>query len=345
MTKFLLKSSRFILTAAGVYVITCALLSNVTLLQEMPDADLLPHLEQLVSQKKYADAVQLGKDLKRCRQQSNNARLENLLAQAEAGESQIVVRTLKFLRGFLTGSHHSADDASGAIISDLVIYGDLRDLVIQGGSYITGNSTDPIITGSSSAGLVTEALPFASWFPAAVKFLRKSDAFSPEFADHLQKSLKFFKAQAFLTSEDRVLISDLYTLIGNIGIRRSLVVMRHIHSPAQLKRAVLLSEHSPEELHLAVRATEGRVLYTTYRANVRQLFEAGRKGRNGLETLQWKKLQSATEFFSSGAAAKFIRNASQNSPVCQAFFYLAGILLCFSPTAVKLLKKRAKICS
>ena len=108
MTKFLLKSSRFILTAAGVYVITCALLSNVTLLQEMPDADLLPHLEQLVSQKKYADAVQLGKDLKRCRQQSNNARLENLLAQAEAGESQIVVRTLKFLRGFLTAASNQA---------------------------------------------------------------------------------------------------------------------------------------------------------------------------------------------------------------------------------------------
>ncbi len=340
MRKFLSKFSIFFLTAAGIYIIICALLANVTLLHEMPDTDLVPELEQLVSRKKYADAVQLGKDLKRSRWQCEKAKLDSLLLCAEDRESKTAEKLLKFIRGFLTGHPESAADASGAIIADLVIYGDLRDLIIQSGNYITGNATDPIITGSSSAGLMTEALPFASWFPAALKLLRKSDAFSPEFADHLQRSLKFFKGQGTFSKEDRALMSDLYTLIGNIGIRRSLAVVRHIHSPAQLKRAVLLSEHSPEELHLTVRATGGRVLCSTSQASPWLLFKAGRKGRAGLETLQWKKLQAVTRIFSAGAPGYLIRSHSRSSALCQMIFALTGVLMCFSGPLAKRLKTR-----
>ena len=340
MKKFLSGSLVVFTAAAGVYIVVCALLANVTLLQEMPDADLIPELEQLVAQERYADAVQLGNDLKRSRWHCNDAKLDHLLKSAEDNQPQITEKVLKFIRGFLTGSPDSAADASGAIVADLVIYGDLRDLVIQGGNYITGNATDPIITGSSSAGLATEALPFAGWFPAALKLLRKSDAFSSEFADHLQRSLKFFKGQGRFTKEDRIFISDLYSLIGNIGIRRSFAVMRHIHSPAQLMRALLLSEHSPEELHLTVRATGGRVLYSTYRAAPWQLFKSGRKGPAGLGTLQQKKLMAATRLFSSGPAGDFIRSHARNSALTQTLFCIAGVLICFSGAAMKRLKKK-----
>ena len=340
MTKFLLKIAAFAAFAAGIYIIPVTFFSNFTLLDELPDSDLVPQLRRLVEQERYADAVQLGRDMKKCKWQYDEKLLDSLLRKAEEQEDHIAIKALKFARGFLTGSPDSAADVSGAIIADLVLYGDLRDLVIQGGYYLTGNASDPIITGSSSAGLIADAIPVASWFPAALKFLRKTDSFSPEFASHLQRSLKFFKGQGELAKKDRELILDLYKLISDTGIRRSLVIMPHIHTPEQLRRAVILAEHSPEQLHLTVRATGGRIFYSTYLASPWRLMRAGQKGVAGLETLQWRGVLLTAELVSAGPVGSFIRQQSRSSIAKQTLFYLAGVMLCLSGAVVKRLKKR-----
>lgn len=340
MTKFFLKTAAFAAFTAGIYIISVTLLSNFTLLDELPDNDLVSELRQLIGQEKFADAVQLGRDMKKCKWQHDGKQVDLLLRKAEEAEDNIALRTVKFVRGFLTGSPGSAADVSGAIISDLVLYGDLRDLVVEGGKYLTGNASDPIITGSASVGLLTEAVPVAGWFPAALKFLRKSHAFTPEFASHLNRSLKFFKGQGELAKKDRELIIDLYKLISDIGIRRSLVIMPHIHTPEQLKRAVILAEHSPEQLHLTVRATGGKIFCSTYTASPWRLMRAGQKGVAGLETLQRHGVLLTAQTVSAGNTGAFIRKQSRSSNTKQIIFYLTGVMLCLSGAVAKRLKKR-----
>ena len=341
MKKFSLKLLAIISSLSGIYLIAAALLSNITFLEDLPNANLVPELEYLTCQGRYADAVQLGRDMKKCKWQSDETQLDALLKKAEDEEDNILLRSAKFIRGFVTGSPKSADDGSGAVISDLLLYGDVRDLIVQGGRYITGNASDPIITGTSSAGLLAEAVPVAGWFPATLKILRKTDSFTPELASHISRSLKFFKAQGKLSKSDRELISDLYKLISCIGLRRSVVVMRHIHNPSQLKRAILLAQHSPEQFHLTVRATQGRILLSIYQASPWELMRAGQKGVAGLETLQQQQaVKSTAKLLSSGTPGAFIRFKARNSGSNQLSLIFAGaILLLCAPTA-KVLNKR-----
>ncbi|MGV0879254.1 hypothetical protein V6767_19130 [Martelella sp. FLE1502] len=55
--------------------------------------------------------------------------------------------------GALTGKPDSAVGLVGAIATDLTTVGDVRDIIIEGGSYLQGEDYDPLILGLSVAGL------------------------------------------------------------------------------------------------------------------------------------------------------------------------------------------------
>ena len=103
MKKFFLKIAAFAAFTAGIYIISVTLLSNFTLLDELPDGDLVPELRQLIGQEKFANAVQLGRDMKKCKWQHDGKQVDLLLRKAEEAEDNIALRTAKFVMGFLTG--------------------------------------------------------------------------------------------------------------------------------------------------------------------------------------------------------------------------------------------------
>ena len=64
--------------------------------------------------------------------------------------------------GFLTGAAPNEAALAGALAADLTGIGDIRDLGVQAGNYLTGQQVDPLLTGLSAAGLGITAATIAS---------------------------------------------------------------------------------------------------------------------------------------------------------------------------------------
>ena len=64
------------------------------------------------------------------------------------------------------------------MVADLFVFGDVRDLVIQGGRALRGEETDEVIVGLSAAGLLLTAAPQLDLGTALLKFARRMGALS-----------------------------------------------------------------------------------------------------------------------------------------------------------------------
>lgn len=78
---------------------------------------------------------------------------------AAAAEATAWRRTVafggKFARGFAVGSQGSGEEIAGTVVSDFLVIGDVRDIVVQGSNYARGEDYDRLILGLSTVGLLT----------------------------------------------------------------------------------------------------------------------------------------------------------------------------------------------
>ena len=80
----------------------------------------------------------------------------SLVSAAEATPwRRTVASSGKFALGFTTGSQGSGEEIAGTVISDFLVIGDIRDLLVQGTNYARGENYDRIILGLSAIGLLT----------------------------------------------------------------------------------------------------------------------------------------------------------------------------------------------
>lgn len=83
--------------------------------------------------------------------------------------------------GAVTGRVYDAYSGTGAIASDLCLYGDVRDLSIQTWKYIKAEKTDAIVAVLSGIGIALSLKPWqhvlSSWAKNTVKYLRRVSGF------------------------------------------------------------------------------------------------------------------------------------------------------------------------
>nr|WP_272211844.1 hypothetical protein [Marinicella sp. W31]MDC2877732.1 hypothetical protein [Marinicella sp. W31] len=72
---------------------------------------------------------------------------------AVSNQNSIGNQLSDLFEGALTGRPDSAAGLVGAIVTDLTTVGDVRDIIIEGGAYLSGEDYDPFILGISVAGL------------------------------------------------------------------------------------------------------------------------------------------------------------------------------------------------
>jgi hypothetical protein len=100
--------------------------------------------------------------------------------------------------GFITGEGASAAHIGGAVLSDFLVYGDLRDITRQSYNYATGAEVDEFILSISGIGLAATAGTYLSAGLAAparsavslVKLAKRSGRLTAKFAGYLTGSLK-----------------------------------------------------------------------------------------------------------------------------------------------------------
>jgi hypothetical protein len=110
------------------------------------DADLADSLVELARDKD----IPLNEELSR--------RVSN--AVAEANSSAHFAK--RFAAGLVTGNADDVASLSGTVAGDLLVFGDIRDMVREGKHLAMGEDTDRLVLGLAAAGLVVTAATYAS---------------------------------------------------------------------------------------------------------------------------------------------------------------------------------------
>lgn len=98
--------------------------------------------------------------------------------------------------GALSGRGESLEQLVGAIAADMFVVGDIRDLVIQGGTWASGGEPDKLIVALSTVGIVLTVAPEIDWAPALLKVARKAGAVTEGLKDFIVRGVKMRRTEA-----------------------------------------------------------------------------------------------------------------------------------------------------
>ena len=248
-------------------------------LDALPDHDYISEIRQLIKEKRYGEALILCEDVQKL-DLPCAADAAALKAEVEKENKKIWNRIYKSGRAFITGNPDgSIEEIGGSLISDMIMYGDVRDLVKQGYFKLTKKETDPLIAALAAIGLATEFVDIADWAPAALKAMQKAGVITRKLADTLlamcQKIIKNRKidksAQAFF--------SDTKDMLDSAGFIRTKNMFRNIEHADDLAILAQKSQNNPALTHLVSRHTADESVDVLKNSSPELLKRVARKGR------------------------------------------------------------------
>jgi hypothetical protein len=148
-------------------------------LQALPDFDAAAAARALAAESRHAEALMV---LEVAEASPETAALR---AEIEAERDAWQRWARQAVKGAWRGEGDTAVELGGAIAADLLVFGDVRDLVIQGGKALRGEPTDPLLIGLSTLGLALTVTPAADLGVAVLKFARRSGALGARLAGEL----------------------------------------------------------------------------------------------------------------------------------------------------------------
>ena len=188
-------------------------------------------------------------------------------------------------RGAVTGRGSQTAELAGAIIADLFVFGDIRDLVIETGTWLKGGDADDMIVALSAGGVLLTLAPEVDLGAAVLKTARKmgalSDTLARAVADAARKAYRTRKTDPLKEITDDV--SGLATRAKPAG---AVFILKHVDDPAMLHRVARFSE-TPDGLHalLIDPKTTLRWLNSGWTHAETWLLKAASRGKPGLEYL------------------------------------------------------------
>ena len=188
------------LLVSGLLALITALLSYAAIdvwhashLTEMPDHDYYAEIKDLKSQGKVGEALAICKYVQTQDKMPNHDAIVALGVDIEREQASWFGKCSRFGSGFLSGKMNSSEATVGAVVSDFLIVGDIRDLGYQGYNAATGKEVDMMVVTLSSLGALGSAFllipepaePVVAGGEAGIsllKGLRKINAISNRFA-------------------------------------------------------------------------------------------------------------------------------------------------------------------
>lgn len=149
------------------------------------------------------------------------------------------------------------DDTAGvvcAMASDLLVFGDVRDLARQGLAWGRGEATDPLLIGLSTAGLVLTFAPQVGVGNALLKAARRTGGLTRGLVDQL---LTLIRRGAW--DSLAAVSTDAGRIAGKLGVARGTHALAYADDAADLSALARFVEASPTPL-LALRWGGKRVL-------------------------------------------------------------------------------------
>lgn len=188
-------------------------------------------------------------------------------------------------RGAVTGRGTETASLTGAIVADLFVFGDIRDLIIETGTWLRGGDADEMIVALSAGGVLLTLGPELDLGAAVLKTARKMGALG----DTMAKAIADAARKAYRTRKiDPVkdITDDVETLVSRARPAGAISILKHVDDPAMLRRVVKFTGN-PDGLHamLIDPKTTLRWLNSGWSHAEFWLLKAGSKGKAGLEYL------------------------------------------------------------
>lgn len=252
----------------------------------LPDYNYAAHARRLDHDGRLAQArlvVQAGLDA-----HPGNARLRALNRHIRAEQVSWAYRAGAMVHGVLYGSGNNAWSLGAAFASDLFVFGDVRDLAIQGYHAALQEPVDPWVTGLSALGVVVTLAPEVDAGAALLKVARKSGSLSADMASGLVRLGRRAVTRGDARALEAVAV-DAGTVRRSLGTRPALRLMKDLDSPAELSTAARFVRRYPAGGRFALWLYGGRGVRWLARSGTDEsgaLIAASRKGEAGLNWLR-----------------------------------------------------------
>ena len=168
-------------------------------LAAMPDWDGAAEVARLREQGRYGEAVVVADGAMEDATPEKRAAIERERRLAVQEQASFVRRVKDVGIGALTGGagigggepgRMSMEMLIGAIGTDMLVIGDVRDLVIQGWRWMHGEDADPVIVALSVIGIATTLAPEIDWAPSVLKTARKVGTLGEKLGAFIVKAAK-----------------------------------------------------------------------------------------------------------------------------------------------------------
>lgn len=254
-------------------------------LRTLPELDHAAQAEALIAQRRFDEAeLVIAAGLQEASPQRRWA-LERLREELDARREDPRYRLAELARGALTGQADSAEALTGAVIADLLVFGDVRDLLVQGSRAAAGEPADPVIVGLSAAGILLTATPSLDLGAALLKTARRVGALGERFAATLLRMCRRALRRGDASELER-LLSDVSRLQAVAGTRPTLKILARADHPADIARAARFAT-TPAAAHALYVGGDAALewLRVSGKAGERWLLAAARRGSDGVALL------------------------------------------------------------
>jgi len=211
--------------------------------------DPLPKTKKLISQNRLVEADEYLSFFVDHGYLKNNEQAQALLIEIKRKREDLEYRAKKIADGVLKGKSDELDGQIAAGISDFFLFGDLRDLTIEGYHKLTNQEVDEILVALSSVGVMATGMTVISGGTSTtvksatsfLKFAKKSGKLPNWLGKYLVKlSKQVNKTKDF--TPIRGLFNQMKEMISSSGVSGSLKLLSHTNDLKSLKKAVAFSK-------------------------------------------------------------------------------------------------------
>ncbi len=194
--------------------------------------DPLPEAMNLIEEQKYAEAAEYLEFFLKYDYVKNDPKVKELYEALEFKRNSMGYQSQKALEGVLKGRSDETIGVVSAGVSDFFLFGDLRDLTIEGYHYLKGENVDEVIVGLSTIGVVATGVTMFSAGSStplkggisAVKFIKKSGKMPLWMEKFIVRSAKQVKNSGDI-KPIKGFFEDIYVAIKNSGFNTTVKLL------------------------------------------------------------------------------------------------------------------------
>jgi hypothetical protein len=249
-------------------------------LAALPAFDYVKEVQSLRVQGRYGEALMVAEAGMEEATGQTRALLVEERARTLQEQGSYLQKAKVAAMGALSGQGDSLEGILGAMAADFFVFGDLRDLVIQGGKQMLDGDSDEVVLLLSVVGVVTTLAPEVDWVPSILKVARKTGAMSVRMADYLKSAIKGKRV-----AELEKVFGDVEKISKKASPGGAMRLMRLADEPKDLEMlAGFVERQGAFALH--VTGKEGAEFLKAGEAAEEVLVKASKKGKAGTAFLR-----------------------------------------------------------